>query len=94
MYRIPKEIDSELKINKALFLFDLLFMIGMLILTMIFNNFIHPNLQIVYYIFMGLVTVSMICRPPTNPKKRMYEVLVITMFRKRGIYHAIDRDFN
>ena len=33
-YNIPKEISTELKINKSLYLFDLLFIIGLLMVTM------------------------------------------------------------
>lgn len=91
-YRIPKEVSTELKLNKVLFLFDLLCMIALIICTMIFNNFVHQKLQIPYYIFMGIVGVIMLWRPSTNPRKRMYEVLIITVTRKRCTYCAIDRD--
>ncbi|MFP7176272.1 MULTISPECIES: DUF5592 family protein [Priestia] len=91
-YNIPKEVTTELKINKSLFLFDLLFIIGLLIFTMILNIFIHPTLQIPYYIFMGIVGLIMIWRPHTNPKKRMYQVLLITMMRKKNTYCAIDQE--
>ncbi|KMY52558.1 hypothetical protein AC623_20355 [Bacillus sp. FJAT-27231] len=91
-YRIPKEISSELKINKVLFLFDLLFIIGLIVLTLIFNNFVHNDLRIAYYLFMAIVGIIMIWRPSTNPKKRMYEVLLITIMRKRNTYCAIDRE--
>lgn len=91
-YRIPKEISSELKINKALYLFDLLFIIGLLVSTMVFNNFVHDSLKIVYYIFMGIVGVIAIWRPVTNPQKRMYEVLYITIMHKKNTYSAIDTE--
>lgn len=91
-YRIPKDISAELKINKALYLFDLLFIIGMIVVTMIFNVFVHESLKIPFYIFMGIVSLIMLWRPSTNPKKRMYEVLLITMMRKQSTYCAIDHD--
>lgn len=91
-YRIPKEISSELKINKALYLFDLLFIIGLLVSTMVFNNFVHDSLKIVYYIFMVIVGVIAIWRPVTNPQKRMYEVLYITIMHKKTTYSAIDTE--
>jgi hypothetical protein len=93
MYRIPKEIDSELKINKALFLFDLMLIIALLVVTLIFNRFVHNDLRIVYYVFMGVVGIIMIWRPSTNPKKRMYEVLLITVCRKKDTYSAIDNEY-
>ncbi|MCP1451898.1 hypothetical protein J3D64_004995 [Priestia megaterium] len=53
-YNIPKEISTELKINKSLYLFDLLFIIGLLMVTMMLHFFIHPTLHIPFYIFMGI----------------------------------------
>ncbi|MEH7000826.1 DUF5592 family protein [Priestia megaterium] len=91
-YNIPKEISSELKINKALYLFDLLLIAGILVFTLILNNLVHDSLKVPFYIFMGLIAVIMIWRPITNPKKRMYEVLIITLMRKRDTFCAIDRD--
>lgn len=91
-YRIPKEIATELKINKALYLFDLMLVIGIMVLTLIFNNFVNQSLRLFFYIFMGLIAIIMIWRPVTNPKKRMYEVLLITLMRKRDTFCAIDRD--
>jgi Family of unknown function (DUF5592) len=91
-YNIPKEISTELKINKSLYLFDLLFIIGLLMVTMMLRFFIHPTLQIPFYIFMGIFGVLMIVRPSTNPKKRMYEALLLTLVRKKSTYCAIDRD--
>nr|WP_280166104.1 DUF5592 family protein [Priestia aryabhattai]MDH3111015.1 DUF5592 family protein [Priestia aryabhattai]MDH3124589.1 DUF5592 family protein [Priestia aryabhattai] len=34
----------------------------------------------------------MIVRSSTNPKKRMYEVLLLTLVRKKSTYCAIDRE--
>ncbi|MGI8382593.1 DUF5592 family protein [Priestia megaterium] len=92
-YTIPKEISTELKINKSLYLFDLLFIIGLLLFTMMLRYFIHPMLYIPFYVFMGIFGLIMILRPLTNPQKRMYEILLLTMVRKKSTYCAIDRDY-
>ncbi|MEH7609536.1 DUF5592 family protein, partial [Priestia megaterium] len=42
--------------------------------------------------FMGIFGLLMIVRPSTNPKKRMYEALLLTLVRKKSTYCAIDRD--
>ncbi|PGN53212.1 hypothetical protein CN978_31085 [Priestia megaterium] len=91
-YTIPKEISTELKINKSLYLFDLLFIIGLLLFTMMLRHFIHPMLHIPFYVFMGIFGLIMILRPLTNPQKRMYEILLLTIVRKKSTYCAIDRD--
>ncbi|PEZ02517.1 hypothetical protein CN326_20070 [Bacillus sp. AFS018417] len=91
-YRIPKEISTELRINKVLYLLDFSLIIAVLVVTMILRNFVHDSLQIPFCIFMGSVAIIMIWRPSTNPQKRMYEVLIITIMRRKGAYCAIDKD--
>ncbi|KEK22045.1 DUF5592 family protein [Bacillus gaemokensis] len=91
-YRIPKEISTELRINKVLYLIDFFLLIGLLVMTMILRNFVHDSVQLHFCIFMGIIAIIMIWRPGTNPQKRMYEVLIITLFRRKGTYCAIDND--
>ncbi|GAB1807548.1 DUF5592 family protein [Priestia megaterium] len=91
-YNMPEEISTELKINKSLYLFDLFFIIGLLMVTMMLRFFNHPTLQIPFYIVMSIFGMLMIIRPSTNPKKRMYEALLLTLVRKKSKYCAIDRD--
>ncbi|WP_255294109.1 DUF5592 family protein, partial [Bacillus toyonensis] len=45
-----------------------------------------------FVIFMVAIAIIMIWRPSTNPQKRMYEVLIITLLRRKGAYCAIDND--
>lgn len=91
-YRIPKEISTELRINKVLYLLDFFLLIGLLVVTMILRNFVHDSLQLPFWLFMGSIGILMIWRPGTNPGKRMYEVLLITLLRRKGVYCAIDKD--
>ncbi|MFD4820122.1 DUF5592 family protein [Peribacillus butanolivorans] len=89
-YRIPKEITTELKINKALYLFDLIFMVALLVIAMVLGNVVHSSLKIPFYIFMGLIGVISIIRPYTNPQKRMYQAILIAFSRKKDTYCSID----
>ncbi|EJR93972.1 DUF5592 family protein [Bacillus mycoides] len=91
-YRIPKEISTELRINKVLYLIDFFLLIGLLVVTMILRNFVHDSFQLPFVIFMAAIAIIMIWRPSTNPQKRMYEVLIITLLRRKGAYCAIDKD--
>ncbi|WP_431818872.1 DUF5592 family protein [Bacillus pumilus] len=91
-YRIPNEINSELKLTSALFLFDLFFLIGVLGFTSLCSNFVHAKLSIPFYVFMLIVGVISIIRTPLNPKKRMYEALFLALIRDRNIYTSIDRE--
>ena len=89
-YRIPNEVSTELKINKVLYLFDLMFIIGLILFRQITINFIHSSLTIYYTIFLAVFGLFMIVRPSTNPKKRMYQSLLFGIVRKKESYSSVD----
>jgi|SRR5699024_1224522 len=89
-YRIPNEVSTELKINKVLYLFDLMFIIGLILFRQITISFIHSNLTLYYTIFLGIFGLFMLIRPSTNPQKRMYQSLLFGIVRKKESYSSID----
>ena len=89
-YRIPSEISTELKINKMLYLFDLIFIIGLIVFRMIALPFVHQSLTIPFTIFLIVFGLFMIIRPTTNPQKRMFHAILYSVVRKKDSYSAID----
>ncbi|RKD26498.1 hypothetical protein BEP19_16810 [Ammoniphilus oxalaticus] len=89
-YRIPSEISTELKINKALYLFDLLFIIGLIVFRMIVLPFIHSSFTWYFTIFLVIFGGFMLIRPSGNPQKRMYHAIYYAMIRRKDAYSAID----
>jgi len=89
-YRIPKEVTVELKINKALYLTDLILLIGLLVLTMVLKSFIYTSLLIPFYIFMIILAFLCIIRPASNPKKRIYQAIYFAVVRRKDTYSPID----
>lgn len=89
-YRIPNEITTELKINKLLYLLDLLFIIGLIVLRQIMMPFIHSSLELYFTLFLALFGLFMIIRPSTNPQKRMYQAVLYAIIRRKDAYSAID----
>lgn len=89
-YRIPNEISTELKINKMLYLFDLLFIIGLIVFRMIALPFIHSSLTWYFTIFLIIFGLFMIVRPTTNPQKRMFHAILYAIVRKKDSYSSID----
>lgn len=89
-YRIPNEISTELKINKMLYLYDLLFIIGLLVFHRIASPFVHSSLSWAFTIFLIIFGLFMIVRPSTNPKKRMYHAILFAILRKKDTYSSID----
>lgn len=89
-YRIPSEITTELRINKMLYLFDLLFIIGLIVFRMIALPFIHSSLEWYFTIFLAIFGLFMIIRPSTNPQRRMFHAILYALFRKKDSYCSID----
>ena len=90
IYQIPNEITTELKINKALYLFDLFLIIGLILLRMIVLPFVHSSLVWPFTGFIVLFGLFLIIRPATNPQKRMNQAILYAMVRKNDTYSAID----
>lgn len=90
IYRIPNEITTELKINKALYLFDLFLIIGLILFRMVALPFVHSSLVWPFTIFLFLFGLFLIIRPSTNPQKRMFQAILYALVRKKDTYSAID----
>ncbi|MGM9988805.1 MAG: DUF5592 family protein [Bacillaceae bacterium] len=89
-YRIPSEVAAELKINKFLYLFDLLFIISLIVFRMIAIQFVHPDLEWWFTSFLLLFGLFMIIRPTTNPQKRMFHAIYYALIRKKDTYISVD----
>ena len=63
-YRIPNEVTTELKINKMLYLYDLLFLVALIIVRLIALPFIPDVLHLPFTCF--LVGVRTLSRHPTD----------------------------
>ncbi|MEK4306887.1 MULTISPECIES: DUF5592 family protein [Oceanobacillus] len=93
-YRIPKNVSSELKLNKALYLTDLGVLITVLVLTIILNNVVHESYTWFFYGFMVCVAGALIIRPASNPKKRMYVAIYLSLRKRKDTYCAIDYEID
>ncbi|MYL43967.1 DUF5592 family protein [Virgibacillus salexigens] len=89
-YRIPKNVTTELKINKALYLTDLILLIGLLLMAFVLGNVVHSSFTWLFYGFMAVVAGLLIIRPATNPKKRMYEAIYLSIRRRKDTYIPVD----
>lgn len=89
-YNIPKEISTELKINKALYLFDLMLLLILLVIGSSLSNIIHPSLKWWFVGFLIILGVFLIMRPISNPQKRMYQAVYLALIRNKETYKSID----
>ena len=88
-YRIPNEVTTELKINKMLYLYDLLFLVALIIVRLIALPFIPDVLHLPFTCFLVGFGLFLVIRPTTNPEKRMVHVLYYALIKKKDTYMAL-----
>lgn len=93
MYKIPKEINSETKVLRSIYLFDLFFIIVALVFTISTSQIINPKLSMIYYIFSIIVTFFLLSKSRTNPGIRNYRAMYMMLRRNRKTYKSIDWNF-
>ena len=89
-YRIPREVSSELKITKGIYLYDLLLIISLILIRFMTIGMVHSKLQIFYTILLIAFGIFLVIRPKSNPNKRMYQAIYFAFIRKKDTYCAID----
>ena len=88
-YLVTQEIKSETKVMKKIYLFDFFFMIIYMSVSLVLGNLVHPSLQILFYIFSGIVALTLTGKSYYNKKRRNYESIAILFQRDREVYHPV-----
>lgn len=85
---IPQEIKSETYFGKGIFLLDLAVIFGYWFLMSSFDDLIYDKLSIFYTAFNVLIAFILTRKSRKNPKKRLYESLLIYFLSlKNNKYH-------
>jgi len=87
MYTIPKEVQSEVKLTRFLYLKDFLFLMVIGIFTFVSSDLVHSAWRTLYYFYCGLLALWLM--PPTrsNPgvrNWRAYFFWLMTDFKPYG----------
>ena len=85
-YTIPKEISSEMKFTKSLYLFDIASLVISLSLAYLFSSLVYKALIIPYYIFVLLGTIYLVSKSKANPGKRNFRSIYYAIIRKRNVF--------
>lgn len=89
---IPQEIKSETYFGKGIFLLDLAIIFGYWFLMSSFDNLIYDKISIFYTAFNVLIAFILTRKSRKNPKKRLYESLIIYFLSlKNNKYHMTGR---
>lgn len=85
-YVMPKEIVSEMKFTKSLYLFDIAFVSIALMIAWVLKPLVYAPLVIVYYMFVLIIAIVLVSKSMSNPKKRNYQSIHYAFKRNRKVY--------
>ncbi|MGL5085540.1 MAG: DUF5592 family protein [Clostridium sp.] len=81
-YIIPKEISTEIKFSKSIYLKDFLISIIALMVSVVFSSMVYEPIVPFYYVFVVIGTLILLSKSRANPQKRLYE----------SIYYSLKKD--
>lgn len=88
-YPIPKEIASEIKFTRNFYMKDILIIGFCLLFAMWFDKYISIAFRPFFLIFMVITGIIAVIRPPSNPQKRMYEIIWLTILKEKTTYNSV-----
>ncbi|WP_148873227.1 DUF5592 family protein [Serratia marcescens] len=88
-YIVIKELHASTRVSKNFYIFDFMFVLIYLGCSLIFRSTVVPELQILYFIFNGVVAIKLVSRTRTNPGKHYYQALLLWYKRDTILYSSI-----
>lgn len=89
---IVQELNSPIKLNRWLYLFDLFFIMGFLAVCLFFSRFVHSSLTLPYGMFSLVVSILLTLRSPYNPQKRIFQTILFMVKKDRAVYRPISME--
>lgn len=88
-YIIPKEISTEIKFSKSIYLKDFLISIVALMVSVVFSGLVYKPLAPFYYIFVVVGTLLLLSKSRANPQKRLYESIYYSLKKDSRAYRRL-----
>jgi len=82
-YSIPKEIKTEVKINKWLYVKDAIFIAIYMTVAYMFESMVYAPFSILYYVFSVVVAIYLSAPSIANPKRRNWQSFMIYIAKIR-----------
>ena len=86
MYVLPKEISSSMKFTKSLYLFDIVFVCSVLIISWALSSLGYTPLIVPYYLFMFTISIILTSKSSINPEKRKFQSIYYALIRNKKAY--------
>ena len=90
-YIVPKELKSPVKVTKWLYLFDMMFVLLFMGLSILFESLVNEKIRFLYYIFSFVVAIILTSKSTFNPGKRNYETILYLFKRDSRVYKSITK---
>lgn len=88
-YLVSKEIKSETKVGKSIYLFDFFFLIVYMAVSFVLVNLVHPSLHIAFYLFSFVMALLLTTKSYTNKKRRNYQSIAIMLRKDQTVYRSV-----
>ena len=88
MYRIPKEISSELKFTTFFSATDIPFLAGVIVLLFITGQFVHSSFRFAYIVVGVLISCPFMLRIKESGNKKAYFSYYYYLIKKLNGYSA------
>ena len=88
-YLVSKEIKSETKVGKSIYLFDFFFLITYMAISLVLVNLVHPSLHIAFYLFSFVMALLLTTKSYTNKKRRNYQSIAIMLRKDQTVYRSV-----
>lgn len=88
---VPKEIDSETKLNKFFSLKDLIFVLCGMFISYNFIELVYPAYRMFYTGYVAVICA--LCLIPSfgaNEGKKLYHTLYFLLIKRRVTYRSVD----
>lgn len=88
-YLVAKDIKSETKVSKNIYIYDFFFILIYMSVSLVLANLVHPSLKIVFFIYSLGMAVFLTAKSYYNKKRRNYESVMIMLRRDKESYSPV-----
>ena len=85
-YSITKEIASQTKVTKGIYLQDFFFLLIYACITLLLNNAVSESLKVPFIIFSIVNALALVSRGKTG--RRFYQRIILFIVKDRNVYRA------
>ncbi len=85
-YRITKEIKSETKVNRWIYVTDFFFLLGYGVMTMFLSGAVHEKLKVLFCIFSAVMAIFLTIPSLFNRKRRLWQSMLLFLRKDRQVY--------